>query len=172
MNNPTARLFSRWLPLAAALAAMLGATACLNGEESYARKAADGAFEQMYGRSVERGQVAHSDADATRGAQSLPLPEDFPGDVALPERYAVESVLELGSVSSITLTVPDQPATLFTATRDGMRKAGWEQTISLQQSADYAVLGWRKDARETSFTFVGNSSGTTMSVQLLDSRLH
>ena len=87
------------------------------------------------------GRTAGTVAEA--GA-SLPLPSDFPQDVYLPERYAVNSVMDLPDVSVVNLSAPGEVSALFSAARARMQAQGWTQTLAAQHSTDAAMLAFEK----------------------------
>lgn len=77
-------------------------------------------------------------------AASLPLPPHFPGDVYLPERYRVNSVLDLEGASVLSLSAPGDVSTLFSDARSQMRAQGWQQVLAAQHTADTAMLAFEK----------------------------
>jgi hypothetical protein len=133
--------------LSLCLALLLALGACQKVGET----AADVAIERATGTSVERDgdQVTLRSADgqvAIQTGDSVPLPEDFPADVYLPEGYQVNSVMDLQGVSMVSLTAPGQVSGLFAAARESMQSQGWTQSMSAQHSADTAMIAFEKGA--------------------------
>lgn len=143
------------------------------------QKAADAAIERASGERVEvdrdGGHVRIKTADgelAMQSGESLPLPADFPNDVYLPRRYAVNSVMDMGGMQVISVSTRGKVSDMFAAAQGAMADAGWTQTMSMQHSADNAMLSFEKEERAAvlSFNRGEGNDGVVMGVQLREGR--
>jgi hypothetical protein len=91
--------------------------------------------------------------DAKPRDTALSLPADFPDDVYLPDRYAVTSVLDMGGTRMVSVSARGKVAQLFADARREMTRSGWTQVMSMQHSADNAMLSYEKGRRATVFSF-------------------
>jgi hypothetical protein len=157
----------------------LALCACLALALPSCEKAADAATETAIERAS--GQKVDVDRDGDRlsvktadgelnvqAGESLPLPNDFPQDVYLPDQYAVNSVMDMGGTRMVSVTTRGKVAAVFDAAQQAMAKAGWKQTMSMQHSIDTAMLSYEKDQRAAvlSFNKGEGSDGVVMGVQL------
>jgi hypothetical protein len=124
--------------------AALGIAGCQKAADTTTEAAISRASGDQVEVDRDGGQVRIKTADGEltmQAGDALPLPADFPKDVYLPGRYEVYSVMDMG---------------------------GWTQTMSMQHSADSAMLSYEKDARAAvlSFNRGEGSDGVVMAVQL------
>ena len=105
---------------------------------------------------------------------SLHLPADFPGDVALPAHYRVDSVSDLGSLVVTTLVTPETVPQLFAESGQRMSAGGWQQSAEIQHATGNAMRVYRKDRREVSLSFATHrrGDGSVVTVQLRDPQRH
>ena len=141
-DRPRRRVALAW-PLLAGLA--LALAGCQRTEDGLTKAAIEQATRAQAGLGYEARSAATGDGPlvAEAGA-SLPLPSDFPQDVYLPERYAVNSVMDLPDVSVVNLSAPGEVSALFSAARARMQAQGWTQTLAAQHSTDAAMLAFEK----------------------------
>jgi hypothetical protein len=131
-------------------------------------QAADPARES--GPRVDHAEASAYAGDAQRRDSALPLPADFPDDVYLPDRYAVTSVIDLGGTRVVSVTSRGKVAQLFADARAEMTRGGWTQVMSMQHSADNAMLSFEKGGRATVFSFNRGEGADTVviGVQIRD----
>lgn len=154
-------------------------SACLILSLAACQKAADAAAETAIERAS--GQKVDVDRDGDRmriktadgelnmqSGKALPLPADFPKDVYLPGRYAVNSVMDMGGTQMISVATNGEVSGLFTDAQHAMGQEGWKQTMSMQHSADSAMLSFEKGERAAvlSFNQGEGDNGVVMGVQL------
>jgi hypothetical protein len=160
---------SRLLPLLACAAFSIA------GCQKAADAATEAAIERASGEKVEvdrdGGQVRIKTADGEltmQAGDALPLPADFPKDVYLPGRYDVNSVMDMGGTQVVSVSTRGKVSGVFAEAQQAMADAGWTQTMSMQHSADSAMLSYEKDARAAvlSFNRGEGSDGVVMAVQL------
>lgn len=103
----------------------------------------------------------------------LALPADFPGDVHLPARYAIDNITEMPGTRIVNLLAEGQVGGLSHETRRAMEAAGWQRRLITQHGGDSAVLAFEKDGRSALFAFDRNramqssdEAGVIVSVQL------
>jgi hypothetical protein len=166
-------LHSRLLPLLACAAFSIA------GCQKAADAATEAAIARASGEKVEvdrdGGHVRIKTADGELNMQSgdaLPLPADFPRDVYLPGRYDVNSVMDMGGMQVISVSTRGKVADVFAEAQEAMADAGWKQTMSMQHSADNAMLSFEKDARAAvlSFNKGEGADGVVMGVQLREDK--
>lgn len=160
---------SRLLPLLACAAFSIA------GCQKAADAATEAAIERASGEKVEvdrdGGQVRIKTADGEltmQAGDALPLPADFPKDVYLPGRYDVNSVMDMGGTQVVSVSTRGKVSGVFAEAQQAMADAGWTQTMSMQHSADSAMLSYEKDARAAvlSFNRGEGNDGVVMAVQL------
>lgn len=160
---------SRLLPL------LVCAAFSIAGCQKAADAATEAAIERASGEKVEvdrdGGQVRIKTADGEltmQAGDALPLPADFPKDVYLPGRYDVNSVMDMGGTQVVSVSTRGKVSGVFAEAQQAMADAGWTQTMSMQHSADSAMLSYGKDARAAvlSFNRGEGSDGVVMAVQL------
>ena len=89
------------------------------------------------------------------------LPDDFPPDILLPERYAVVSVTTMGPSRSVVLRSDEAMTPLYERFRAAQSERGWEETVSML-GAEGAMLGFRKGARGVVANFRPDMEGRTL----------
>lgn len=161
------------------LPALACAALALAGCQKAADAAAEAAIERAGGGRVEverdgdRVSIKTPDGELqVQSGESLPLPADFPRDVYLPRRYEINSVMDMGGMRAISVTTRGQVSGVFAEAQQAMARAGWKQTLSMQYSADNAMLSFEKDTRAAvlSFNKGEGSDGVVMGVQLRQDR--
>ncbi|GAA4856289.1 hypothetical protein GCM10023332_04940 [Luteimonas vadosa] len=157
------------------MALCAGLVLALPACEKAADAATESAIERASGQQVDvdrdgdRLSVKTADGEfVVQSGESLPLPADFPDDVYLPDRYSVNSVMDMGGTRMVSVTTQGKVAGIFGAAQQAMAKAGWTQTMSMQHSVDTAMLSYEKDHRAAvlSFNKGEGSDGVVMGVQL------
>lgn len=155
--------------LAVTVAAVLLA-ACGKAQESASEALAEQALEAQTGAEVEldtedgvstvtmkteEGQLQHS------VGENVPLPEDFPKDVVLPDDYTVVSVMKMGPTQSVVLRSRETLSVLYDQYKTGQADQGWKETMSMQ-GAEGAALGFEKDRRGMLVNLRPDIEGQTM----------
>ncbi|NZA25862.1 hypothetical protein H0E84_05655, partial [Luteimonas sp. SJ-92] len=103
-------------------------------------------------------------------AGPLPLPAGFPGDVYLPPRYEIDSVLDMDGTTMVNLRVSGQVDALFADAGGAMTRLGWQRTLSRRDAGHSAVLAFEKGPRTAVLSFArGHGAGdVTLGLQLHD----
>lgn len=135
-------------------------------------RAADAAAEAAIERAS--GQKMHVDRDGDRtrirtddgeivvdAGDGMALPPDFPGDLFLPARYAVNSVMDISGARLVNLESEGSVASMFDSARETMEDKGWSQTLAMQQP-DSAMLGFSQGTREATYTFTRRGDDQVM----------
>lgn len=158
-------------PLVLCACLILSLAAC----QKTADAAAETAIERTSGQKVEvdrdgdRMRIKTADGELNmQSGKALQLPADFPKDVYLPGRYAVNSVMDMGGTQMLSVATNGQVSGLFTDAQRAMGRKGWKQTMSMQHSADSAMLSFEKGERAAvlSFNKGEGDNGVVMGVQL------
>jgi hypothetical protein len=159
---------SRKLLAVAVFAVLLAA--CGKAQESASEALAEQALEAQTGAEVDldtedgvstltmetdEGQLQHS------VGENVPLPEDFPKDVVLPDDYTVVSVMKMGPSQSVVLRSRETMATLYDQYKAGQTGNGWKETMSMQ-GPEGAALGFEKDKRGMLVNLRPDIEGQTM----------
>ena len=161
------------------LSALACAALCLAGCQRAADAATEAAIEHASGQKVEVDRDGDSVSFKTeqgelnmQAGESLPLPADFPKDVWLPKTYDVNSVMDMAGVQVVSVRAQGKVSGLHADARAAMAQAGWKQTMSMQHSADNAMLSFEKAERAAvlSFNRGGSDGDVVMSVQLRQGR--
>ncbi len=108
-------------------------------------------------------------------ATSLALPADFPRDVHLPARYAIDTLTDMPGTQIINLLADGEVVALSQETRRAMEHDGWQRLLVTHHGEDSAVLAFEKDGRSALFAFDRNQPaqpsedpGVIVSLQLQD----
>jgi len=118
-------------------------------------------------------RVAATPAPARPTALTLPL--DFPRDVHLPSRYAIDTLTDMPGMQIVNLLAEGEVVTLSQETRRAMEDDGWQRRLVTHRGGDSAVLAFEKDGRSALFAFDRNQpalasddAGVIVSLQLQD----
>ncbi|MCD9007966.1 hypothetical protein LDO31_17345 [Luteimonas sp. XNQY3] len=108
-------------------------------------------------------------------ATSLALPVDFPDDIHLPARHAIDTLTEMPGTQVIGLLAEGDVVALSQETRPAMERDGWQRRLVTHHGGDSAVLAFEKNGRSALFVFDRNQpaqpsedSGVIVSLQLQD----
>lgn len=108
---------------------------------------------------------------------ALALPADFPRDVHLPARYAIDTLTDMPGTRILSLLAEGDVVALSQETRRAMEHDGWQHRLATHRGGDSAVLAFEKDGRSALFAFDRNQpaqpsddAGVMVSLQLQDGR--
>lgn len=155
--------------LAAALLAPLLA-ACGQAQDAATEALTEQALEASTGQDVdirtENGRQTIT-VDSGQGryqhttGEKVPLPEDFPDDITLPEDYTVLSVMAMGPTQSVVLRSDASMSELFEQIKAGQARRGWKETVSMQ-GAEGSMLGFEKGGRGVLVNLRSDLEGQTV----------
>ena len=151
-------------PASASLIAVLAALSCAVALLAGCARTPD-ASEALV--DTARGAADAATVTATAGeirraaGADVRLPDDFPPDILLPERYAVVSVTTMGPSRSVVLRSDEAMTPLYERFRAAQSERGWEETVSML-GAEGAMLGFRKGARGVVANFRPDMEGRTL----------
>lgn len=151
-------------PASASLTAVLAALSCAVALLAGCARTPD-ASEALV--DTARGAADAATVTATAGeirraaGADVRLPDDFPPDILLPERYAVVSVTTMGPSRSVVLRSDEAMTPLYERFRAAQSERGWEETVSML-GAEGAMLGFRKGARGVVANFRPDMEGRTL----------
>ncbi len=163
-------MLSRY-PLVLCACLILSLAACQKAADAAAETAIERASSQKVDvdRDGDRMRIKTADGELNmQSGKALPLPADFPKDVYLPGRYAVNSVMDMGGTQMISVATNGEVSGLFTDAQRAMGQKDWKQAMSMQHSADSAMLSFEKGERAAvlSFNKGEGDNGVVMGVQL------
>lgn len=148
-------------PLIAVLAALSCAVALLAGC-ARTPDASEALVDTARGAADAATVTATAAGEIRRAAGAdVRLPDDFPPDILLPERYAVVSVTTMGPSRSVVLRSDEAMTPLYERFRAAQSERGWEETVSML-GAEGAMLGFRKGARGVVANFRPDMEGRTL----------
>ena len=104
-------------------------------------------------------------AGEVRVGAGAALPQDFPGDVYLPARYAVASTLAMDDDLFVDLDVDQDVPLLYATARKAMAGHGWTETLAALQDNRNGLLTFEKDDRLVVLSLSRESGGTRMGLQ-------
>ena len=117
----------------------------------------------------ESGEVSNVVINSPGGGQvgnNLDLPDGFPGDVSIPEGWALTGTTRVPPDGfSIQMMTEESVADAGEAIRTAMSGEGWTETASGSASPQFSQIGFEKDGRMTNFTIIDNAGKAT--VQLI-----
>lgn len=91
----------------------------------------------------------------------LALPDGFPSDVYLPDKYRVRSVMELDGADVISVSAPGTMSSVFDEASATMQRQGWKQVMAMQRDS-HRMLGFEKDARQARMMLVAAENDEVM----------
>lgn len=151
------------------LAALL-CSACGPDHESASEALVGEALEANARQQAAEGEAANSERTLTLETEAglysstsgddLPLPDDFPADVPLPEDASITSATQLGATISLGAHSPRSLALVFDEFRRAQRAAGWTE-VTVQADAAVHVAGFDKAERHLEANFVEEAGGGT-----------
>lgn len=156
--------------LASGACALLALSACA---ERVGEAAAEAALGAALGQDVEIEEdgatVSYRTADGeltVSGGEAATLPDDFPGDVFVPDAYRVESTLAMDEDLFVALAVHQEVPALYAAARRGMAGLGWTETMAALENSENGLLTFEKDDRTAVVSLARGDDGATMGLQL------
>lgn len=153
--------------LAACLAALL-CGACERDRGSASETLVDEALEanarqqaeDTAGQAQQRELTLETEAGLYRASSGddLPLPANFPGDVALPNDARIITATELGDTLSLGLHSPRSVALVLGEFRRAQRAAGWTESM-VQDQAPVRIAGFDKAGRHMEANVIEDPDG-------------
>lgn len=159
MRNTNRPWFS---PVVLATCALTIAACSKSPSERMAEAAASAASGQKVDIDKDGDKVTITTAEGqmeVSAGDGVALPGDFPTDVYLPADYTVKSAMKLPQAMMVQVTAPGSINALFAQADKQMLAQGWEQTMSMQQSSDTRMLGYKKPDRQAMVTLHGQKDG-------------
>ena len=93
--------------------------------------------------------------------QSVPLPDDFPKDVFLPEQSAVNSAMDMAGMKMVNITTKASTNQVSSAIQKTMEAQGWKREMAMQAAEGSATLVFSKDKRQTVYQMMKADGGGT-----------
>lgn len=155
-----------------AIGLLLPLTAC----QKAAEKAAQAALERATGNKVDldkdggtmtiKSDEGELKVATSQDGQSVPLPEDFPKDVFLPEHSAVNSAMDMAGMKMVNMTTDASSGEVSATIQKTMEAEGWKREMAMQAAEGSATLVYSKDKRQAVYQMMkGDKGGTQIAVR-------
>ncbi|NQT94779.1 MAG: hypothetical protein HQ559_18630 [Lentisphaerae bacterium] len=100
----------------------------------------------------------------TRG-KAAKLPADFPSDVLVYKKARIETAVQSGSGTMLSLRSKDDPAKIIAAYKDSMSGDGWTQQTSMDMGSQQMAI-FAKDDRITTVVVSPDDDSTVIGLTL------
>ncbi|MDI1252340.1 hypothetical protein [Thermomonas sp.] len=171
-SNPARSHTVRLLLPVLAIGLLLPLTAC----QKAAEKAAEAAMERATGNKVDldkdggtmtiKSDEGEIKVATSQNGQSVPLPEDFPKDVFLPEHSAVNSAMDMAGMKMVNMVSDASSNDVSTTIQKSMEAQGWKREMAMQAAEGSATLVYSKDKRQTVYQMMkGDNGGTQIAIR-------
>lgn len=150
-----------------AIGLLLPLAAC----QKAAEKAAEAALERATGSKVDvdkdganmtiKTDEGEIKVATSQDGQSVPLPEDFPKDVFLPEHSAVNSAMDMAGMKMVNMVTDASSGDVSAMIQKSMEADGWKREMAMQAAEGSATLVYSKDKRQTVYQMMKDDDGGT-----------
>ncbi len=165
-NSIRANMARLLLPMLA-VGLLLPLTAC----QKIAEKAAEAALEKATGNKVdlkrgdgtmsiktEQGELKMA---ASVNGESVPMPDDFPKDVFLPEKGKINSAMDMAGMKMVNIITSASSGEISAQVQKSMEAQGWKREMAMQGEEGSATFVYSKDKRQTVYQMMKNDEGGT-----------
>lgn len=90
----------------------------------------------------------------------VPLPANFPEDVFLPSRRAVNSTMDIGDMKMVNITTPSLPPAVSADVEQAMLAHGWKREMAMQADGSSTLI-YTKAGRQAVYQMMKADSGGT-----------
>ena len=166
-SNPTRSNMVRVLFPILAVALLLPLTACPKAAE----KMAEAALEKASGNKVDlkrdgdtmtiKTDEGEFKAAVSEDGESVPMPDDFPKDVFLPEKGKVNSAMDMAGMKMVNIITSASSSEISTEVQKSMEAQGWKREMAMQGEEGSATFVYSKDMRQTVYQMMKNDGGGT-----------
>ena len=166
-SNSTRSNMARLLLPMLAVGLLLPLTAC----QKAAEKAAEAAFEKATGNKVNvkrdgSGMTIKTEQGELKVAtsvdgESVPMPEDFPKDVFLPEKGKINSAMDMAGMKMVNIITKSSTSEISAQVQKTMEAQGWKREMAMQGEEGSATFVYSKDKRQTVYQMMKNDDGGT-----------
>ena len=165
-NLARSRMARVLLPLLA-VGLLLPLTAC----KKLTEKVTEAAIEKATGNKVDldkdggtmtiksgEGQIKVA---TSQDGQSVPLPDDFPKDVFLPEHTTVNSAMDMAGMKMVNMISDASSGDVSATIQKSMESQGWKREMAMQGAEGSATLVYSKDKRQAVYQMMKGDDGDT-----------
>lgn len=170
-SNPTRTNMARLLLPLLAVGLLLPLSAC----QKAAEKMAEAALEKATGSKIDMKRDGSSmsiktdegefKVAASTNGESVPLPDDFPKDVFLPEHSTVNSAMDMGGMKMVNLITKTPSSDVSALVQKTMEQRGWKREMAMQDAEGGATLVYSKEKRQIVYTMMKSDEGTQVAVR-------
>ncbi len=165
--NPTRSTLSRLLLPMLAVGLLLPLTGC----QKAAEKMAEAALEKATGKKVDlkrddgtmsiKTDEGEFKVAASVDGESVPMPEDFPKDVFLPEKGKINSAMDMAGMKMVNIITNATTSEISASVQKSMEAQGWKREMAMQGEEGSATFVYSKDKRQTVYQMMKNDEGGT-----------
>lgn len=166
--NSTRSNMSRLLLPMLAISLLLPLTAC----QKAAEKAAEAALEKATGNKIDlkkddgtmsiKTEQGELKVATSVDGESVPMPDDFPKDVFLPENGKVNSAMDMAGMKMVNIITSASTGELSGQVQKSMEAQGWKREMAMQSEEGSATFVYSKDKRQTVYQMMKNDEGGTL----------
>lgn len=150
-----------------AVGLLLPLSAC----QKAAEKMAEAALEKATGNKVDLkrddGTMSIKTAEgevklaASVDGESVPMPDDFPKDVFLPEKVKINSAMDMAGMKMVNVITNASTGEISAQVQKSMEAQGWKREMAMQGEEGSATFVYSKDKRQTVYQMMKNDDGGT-----------
>lgn len=166
-SNPSRSNMARLLRPMLAVGLLLPMTAC----QEAAEKMTEATLEKATGNKVDLKRDGNSmsittdegefNVDAGVDGESVPMPDDFPKDVFLPEKGKINSAMDMAGMKMVNIITNVPSAEISAQVQKNMEAQGWKREMAMQGEEGSATFVYSKEKRQTVYQMVKNDEGGT-----------
>lgn len=166
-SNPIRSNMVRLLLPMLAIGLLLPLTAC----QKAAEKMAEAALEKASGNKVDlkrdgdtmtiKTDEGEFNAAVSQDGESVPMPDDFPRDVFLPEKGKINSAMDMAGMKMVNIITSSGSSEISAQVQKSMEAQGWKREMAMQGEEGSATFVYSKDKRQTVYQMMKNDEGGT-----------
>lgn len=155
-----------------AVGLLLPLTAC----QKAAEKVAEAALEKATGNKIDLKRDGNSMSIKTDqgefkvagsvDGESVPMPDDFPKDVFLPEKGKINSAMDMAGMKMVNIITNASSGEISAQVQKSMEAQGWKREMAMQGEEGSATFVYSKDKRQTVYQMMkGDEGGTQIAIR-------
>ena len=166
-SNPTRTRLARLLFPMLAVGLLLPLTACQNAAE----KMAEAALEKASGNKIDlkrdgdtmtiKTDEGEFKAAVSQDGESVPMPDDFPKDVFLPEKGKINSAMDMAGMKMVNIITNAPSGEISAQVQKSMEAQGWKREMAMQGEEGSATFVYSKEKRQTVYQMMKDDEGGT-----------
>ncbi|MDQ3161031.1 MAG: hypothetical protein M3Q51_08435 [Pseudomonadota bacterium] len=92
---------------------------------------------------------------------SVPMPDDFPKDVFLPESGKINSAMDMGGMKMVNIITNAPSGEISSQVQKNMEAQGWKREMAMKGEEGSATFVYSKDKRQTVYQMMKSDAGGT-----------